>query len=151
MTTAIASAPRQLTLDGYAAEVAAQERQRQERIRHQEEARQSRFEALPPPTRAAIMGARRSIDERFATFHEANPHVYRMLVAMAREAKRAGHKRYGIKGLWEALRWKTSVETQDASGFKCSNDLTSRYARAIQEQEPDLRGFFETRPLAVDR
>ena len=34
------------------------------------------------------------IDEGFWTFHRNNPHIYRMLVSMARKLKGAGHKSY---------------------------------------------------------
>lgn len=88
-----------------------------------------------------------SPDAQFLTFHEANPHVYRALVAMARQLKAEGHRQYSIKGLYEALRFKWSLRTR-GEPVKLNNNHTSRYARLIMAMEPDLRGFFSTREMS---
>ncbi|MEO0558203.1 MAG: hypothetical protein AAF170_08475 [Bacteroidota bacterium] len=87
-----------------------------------------------------------SPDAQFLTFHEANPHVYRELVKMARQLKAQGHRSYSIKGLYEALRFKWSLRTH-GDVVKLNNNNTSRYARLIMAQEPDLKGFFQTREM----
>ena len=87
-----------------------------------------------------------SPDARFLTFHEANPHVYRELVAMARELRAAGHRHYSIKGLYEALRHKWSLRTR-GEPVKLNNNYTAHYSRLIMAQERDLRGFFSTREM----
>ena len=86
------------------------------------------------------------LDREFRAFHAANPHVYDALVAKAREAKAAGLSRYGVKALFEVIRYDHRVRTRGAD-WKLDNCLTSRYARLIMEQEPDLQGFFELRRL----
>ena len=88
-----------------------------------------------------------SPDAQFLTFHEANPHVYRELVAMARRLRDQGHAHYSIKGLYEALRYAWSLRTR-GDVVKLNNNHTSRYARLIMAQEPDLKGFFQTREMA---
>lgn len=90
---------------------------------------------------------RRSIAARFAEFHAANPHIYAEIVKMARRARARGAERIGIKMLWEALRWQLAVETGRVDGdtFRLNNVFTAHYARLVMEQEPDLRGIFETR------
>lgn len=89
-----------------------------------------------------------SIDEQFMEFHVANPHVYRNLVRLAREAKSQGCKKIGMKFLIERLRWEYIVKTNHAaSEYAINNNYTSRYARMIMDTCPDLQGFFETRRL----
>lgn len=90
---------------------------------------------------------RKTIAARFRRFHLENPHVYRILVEMARYYREKGRKQEGMKHLYEVLRWRRFVETGGAEDFRLPNDFTSRYARLIMENEPDLEGFFETREL----
>jgi hypothetical protein len=90
----------------------------------------------------------KTIDAKFAEFHRANPHVYATLVRLAREAKGAGKTKIGVKALWERMRWDLWLSTVDTIDEpKLNNDFTSRFARLIEEREPDLRGLFETRRL----
>lgn len=86
---------------------------------------------------------RSDLDERFADYHRENPQVYAQLVAFAREARSAGRARCGIKLCVERLRWETFVRA--GGEFKVNNLWAARYARLIEEREPDLRGFFTTR------
>lgn len=90
-----------------------------------------------------------SIQARFERFHEENPHVYELLVHLAREARREGIQKTSMSLLFEVARWTRMLKTNEDS-FKLSNDYRSRYARLIMEQEPDLSGLFETRPLTSD-
>ena len=46
-----------------------------------------------------------STSDRFRAFHQAHPGVYILLVRFAREWKRRGKKKCGIKMLWERVRW----------------------------------------------
>jgi len=88
-----------------------------------------------------------TIDAQFEEFHRNNPEVYEELVRLARQMKARGHKQIGIKMLWEVLRWERAMKTTDQTEWKLNNNYTSRYARLIMEQEPDLEGFFKTREL----
>lgn len=90
-----------------------------------------------------------SLDDRFWAFHQANPHVYRALVALARQLKQAGRRRFGIKALFERLRFEAALQTW-GDEFRLNNNYHSRYARLIMRQEPDLAGFFETRELQTE-
>jgi hypothetical protein len=88
-----------------------------------------------------------TIEERFREFHAANPDVYDELVRLARRARARGHRRMGIELCFGALRWNRFMQTTGEGGFKLNDHFTSRYARLIQAQEPDLQGFFELRTL----
>jgi hypothetical protein len=89
----------------------------------------------------------RTLDEKFAAFHKANPHIYRILVNFCREVKGAGHDHYGIKAIFERARWFHHIELRSKEPFVLNNNFTSRYARAIMMCEPDLKEFFEVRKL----
>ena len=93
----------------------------------------------------SILGPDRSIG--FAQFHRENPHVYRQLVKLCRQAKRSGRDRWSINGVFEVLRWSTMITTGD--DFKLNNDYRADYARLVMAQEPELNGFFETRSRRV--
>ena len=88
----------------------------------------------------------KTIEEKFNEFHKENPEVYKQLVSMSRQLKVAGHKKCGMKMLFEILRWRSMLKTQ-GDEYKLPNNYTSRYARLIMENEPGLEGFFETRSL----
>lgn len=100
------------------------------------------------PLTDMVLGGRRSIDDRFHQFHTDHPEVYDEIVRLARQVKTAGRERVGMKLLFEVIRWNRMLSgVKDAEGFKLNNVYTSRYARLVMEQEPDLSGFFETREL----
>lgn len=88
----------------------------------------------------------RTIQQRFEEFHRDNPYVYSKLVEFARIAKRKGYKQIGVGFLIEIIRWQGGP-TLSKDRFKISNDFRSRYSRLIEEQEPDLKGFFTKRNL----
>jgi hypothetical protein len=87
-----------------------------------------------------------TIGEAFTAFHEANGWVYDALVTLARRWTATGRTRIGIKALFEVLRWEWSLATTGDT-FRLNNSWTSRYARLIAAQEPDLADVFETREL----
>lgn len=88
-------------------------------------------------------------DARFAEYHAANPAIYEALRRFALEAKRSGRMRLGMKALFERVRWFTEIEAKGDT-FKVNNNWTASYARLLMEQEPELRGFFETRKARAD-
>jgi hypothetical protein len=90
----------------------------------------------------------KTIQEKFEEFHKNNPHIYNEIVRLARQWKKAGKKRLGIKMIFEVLRWNTAIATQ-SQDFKLSNNYTSRYTRLIEAQESDLVNVFRTRPLTA--
>lgn len=92
---------------------------------------------------------RATIQERFEAFHRANPGVFHALSALALDMQRRGVSRYGMKGLFEVLRWEYALQTQ-GSDYKLDNNFHSRYARLLMEREPQLAGFFETRCLLAE-
>ncbi len=90
------------------------------------------------------------LQQRFWAFHAANPHVYALLVRLARELRSRGHERTSIKMLFEVCRWQYLMTVQgDGSGFLLNNNYHSYYARLIMQTEADLDDLFEVRPLTA--
>lgn len=87
-----------------------------------------------------------TIQERFEAFHKSNPHVYTALRSLALQMLGNGVRQYGIKGLFEILRWQFALQTK-GEPFRLCNSYTSRYARLLVERTPELDGFFELRGL----
>jgi hypothetical protein len=85
-------------------------------------------------------------ERRFREFHRDNPEVYQELMVLVRQATARGRKKIGIKMLWEVVRWNRFLLTTDEK-YKLNNNYHSRYARLIMDNEPGLRGIFETREL----
>lgn len=87
-----------------------------------------------------------TLEEQFSAFHAANPHVYQALRRLAVQMVRRGHRRIGIKMLFEVLRWQYAMSTADpASEFTLNNNYTSFYARLLMDNEPELANAFEIR------
>lgn len=103
------------------------------------------------PNVAVVQPKDASIEERFLSFHYANPHIYRNLRTLALAMKKSGHDKVGIKLLIEKLRWEYAIHTKHAEGeYAINNDFTSRYARLLM-QDPKLVGMFQTRELRDER
>ena len=83
--------------------------------------------------------------EAFAQHLESQK--WQKLVAFGHEnAKAHGETRVGVKALFERLRWSYNRATVGDS-WRLNNSYTSRYARLIAAERPDLAPLFETRKL----
>ncbi len=89
-----------------------------------------------------------SIQDRFLLFHETNPWVFKALVDLAYALRNRGHRRFGVKLLFERLRFEYLLTTNDpTSSWRLNNNMTSRYARMLIENVPELADCIETREL----
>lgn len=98
---------------------------------------------VAPPT---VKGKRLTLAEQFMAFHRANPQVYRALRLLALNLVSTGRRRGSINQLFEVLRYEYALRTA-GDEYKLNNNWRSRYARLLMENEPILRGWFETRDL----
>jgi hypothetical protein len=90
-----------------------------------------------------------TLAERFARFHQLNPAVYAVLVALTRDyVRRTGRDRVGIASVFERARWEYALRTTESP--RLNNSYRSFYARLIMSQEPDLANVFEVRRSAAD-
>jgi len=91
-----------------------------------------------------------SIPERAERFHSAHPWVFDQLKDLAMMLQGRGHKRYGIGGLFEVLRWHRAMQIDTEETFKLCNDYRAWYARHLMQTVPELAGFFSLRSSVCD-
>lgn len=85
-------------------------------------------------------------------FDREHPEVYANLVEFARALLFSGYKRYGIGGLFEALRYEKAVRMgPSAQDLSFNNNYRAYFSRKIMDREPDLEGFFLVRELRSER
>jgi hypothetical protein len=87
----------------------------------------------------------KSIQARFEAYDKAHPEVYVELVAAARRLRQKGRRRFGVKTIWERMRWTLEVEAD--GDYKFNNNYTSRYVRKMLAEYPEFEGMFELRRL----
>lgn len=85
------------------------------------------------------------IEQNFWQFHLANPEVYNELRDLALRLRNKGRKHYGIKALYEIVRFNRALHLTTTTDFYLNNNYTSLYARLLMQEEPALRDFFKTR------
>ena len=69
------------------------------------------------------------IARNFAQFDRENPNVYDGLRRLALQVRRTGRQHYGIKALFEVLRYEYALTTISDDGLKLNNNYTAHYAR----------------------
>lgn len=89
------------------------------------------------------------IINRFNVFHSDNPIVYEYMLQLCRQLREAGFDHYGIKAVYERMRWHFNVDlnTGGDEEYLFNNDFCSLYARKLMEENPELQGFFTLRRL----
>jgi len=86
------------------------------------------------------------IERDFWAFHVSNPRVYEELRNHALELRRRGRSHYGIKALFEVVRFHRALDTTDkCAEWRLNNNHTALYARMLMANEPELGDFFRTR------
>lgn len=86
----------------------------------------------------------------FWKFHDENPHVLRDLIKLAEQVRSTGHPHWGMKSLFEVLRWQVAVKTQSGDGFRLNNNFTAYYSRLIEKVDPRFVGFFVEKQSEAD-
>lgn len=99
------------------------------------------FPDLVTPTYTAEM----SMAERFAVFHEQNPHVADALEALAGQWL-AYNDRVGMKALFERLRWESGIRT-NGDAYVLNNNWTAYYSRLLIARRPEWADAFALRRL----
>ncbi len=86
-----------------------------------------------------------TIQQKFDAWIAANPWVITSVEHLIAGWLAAGHKRVGMKQVWEVIRWTYGTTTGDT--FKANNNWTSRVARLVLERHPEWSDAIETREL----
>lgn len=81
----------------------------------------------------------------FRKFHVENPHILKAIIKRALILKRRGHKRVGMKMIFEVLRFDYMIKSWTDEPFKLDNSYTSYYTRLVEFRCPELVGLFEKR------
>jgi len=87
-----------------------------------------------------------SIQERFERFDEENPEVYREICGLADALLRSGRRHYSMDAILHVVRYHRHIRTTDKD-FVINNNYSSRYARKIMKEHPELEGLFQLREL----
>ena len=82
----------------------------------------------------------------FSKFHRENPQVWKIFREYALIAIARGHKHYGAKTIFEAIRFHTDMQIK-GDIFKLNNNLPPYYSRLFMQTYPEHQGFFETRKV----
>ena len=82
---------------------------------------------------------------RFRRFHKENPQVIQRIESIVAQLRQRGHARWGMKGIFEIIRYERALYTHSRDRFKINNDYTPYYARLVIERNPELAGFFDLR------
>ena len=98
----------------------------------------------PSPLTNPIVDPSASHAERFAAFHQANPHVFDNLARLSLDLRARGASRIGIGMLFEVLRWQYALRTS-GDDYRLNNNHRAFYARKLMADVPDLAGLFEVR------
>jgi hypothetical protein len=87
--------------------------------------------------------------DAFDLFHAQHPEVYVWLREKALGLRHRGREHYGLRALWEVLRFHTAMGDFHAD-YRLNDHHPPFYARLLMRDVPELRGFFETRAAAAD-
>jgi len=82
----------------------------------------------------------------FREFHAANPHVYDLVEKLVMEKIASGRPRYGMKSIFEIIRWDYPVNTTGGS-YKLKNALAPYYTRLFNKLNPEVEGFLTIAPI----
>ena len=90
-----------------------------------------------------------SPDERAARFHEANPHVFAELLALARAELDRGEEYIEVNRLFAELRHRRTPTTGDP--YRLNHSYRAFYSRALIAHEPRFDGVIKIRARKCDR
>lgn len=93
----------------------------------------------------------------FLSFHAMHPEVYVLVERFALQAHRARSRdevtrlgaspHYGIRMVWERVRWEVAIETARTDAFKLNDHFHALYARLFLLHHPECAGLFALRRL----
>lgn len=88
---------------------------------------------------------KKSLDQRFIEYHQANPEIYDAFENMALKVVNSGRGYFGARFIFQYLRWQT--KTAGSGEFKINNNYIARYVRLFEKRNPQHQGFFKTRKM----
>lgn len=88
-----------------------------------------------------------TIDEKFDTFLEKHPHIWKRFCELADNIWNRGIRHYSSKTILEVIRYHSDADQRPESKFKLDNCLTPILARKYMELHPEREGFFSIKSL----
>ena len=88
--------------------------------------------------------ARNKTELAYRQWAVKNPDVIAMFLNFARERMTLG-KPFGLKALWERVRWEQALLPERTDPFRLNNNHVSYVVRDLLEIEPRLRSYIRTR------
>jgi hypothetical protein len=85
----------------------------------------------------------------FQKYDEDNTEIWKMFVHLSKQTRAKGFNHYSAKGIFELIRWHTSVKGNDY--FKINNNYHADYARKMMRVHKEFEGFFRVRELKAIR
>lgn len=77
-----------------------------------------------------------------------NPHIYEAFKDMTFKAMNKGYKNWSANGVFELLRWSSSIRGNDE--YKINDHYRAYYARKFAKDFPQHKDFFRTRKSKFD-
>ena len=93
--------------------------------------------------------ARNRNEARYRAWAATHQDVLELFLRHARERMALG-RRFGMKALWERVRWDEPVPIDSTDGWRLNNSYVSYVARDLLALEPRLEQFIETRRVQGD-
>jgi hypothetical protein len=91
------------------------------------------------------MTRQQQLDAAAASYIKVNPYAWIMFVRFTFAAISKGHKNFGVKSIFERIRWEATIENADELDFKINNNHAPYFARKFMLRYPEHKGFFRTR------
>ena len=76
--------------------------------------------------------------------------VYQEVVRRARVIRERGFRHFGIRCIWEVIRYDYAVQLGPDHGFRLNDHYHAFIAREVMRNNTDLEGFFELRTSVAD-
>ena len=86
---------------------------------------------------------------RFASFHKANPGLWRDFVRTAEELHQIGERNHSARN-WIRFSSQRRYIQKQGEVYRVNNDFTPIYTRLLEFIRPDLVGVFEKRESTYD-
>jgi len=104
-----------------------------------------------------LFDQRNHLERKFEVYDAENPHIWPLFVRFTFETIERGYQHYSVNGIFERIRWHTSVEAKPAPGdppnpdsggsLKINDHYRAYYARKFNDTFPRYDGYFRTRKL----
>lgn len=102
-------------------------------------------------SRQAYLGFPRNANEaNYRAWAIKNPDVIAMFLRFSRERMALGRS-FGMKALWERVRWEEPIGIERTDGWRLNNNHVSYVARDLLAIEPRLADYITTRRVEGDR